>query len=118
MILVQYSTSCKHNPCGGAVGPDLDRSQECKIAAKSEGLILLLPTITRVPTMERTMYLRKPVPRIVKQRSPAVSSLCQPAVRICLTVDVVPSVGLPKAAKSWVPVKQAAASIKESKSKE
>jgi hypothetical protein len=99
------------------VGPDLDRSQDCKIAAKSEGLIFLLPTRTSVPTRERTMYLKKPVPRMVKHINPAVSSACQPAERICLTVDVVPSVGLPKAAKSWVPCKQAAASVMESKSK-
>src|ERR1035437_5892989 len=58
-----YSTSARHKPCGGIVGPDFERSRSANSSGISSGLSLPRPTSTRVPAIFLTMYRRKDFPR-------------------------------------------------------
>lgn len=60
----QYLTSLKNSPWEGAVAPAKARFLEARMAAKSEGDFLLVPTSTKVPTMFLTMCLKNPLASI------------------------------------------------------
>src|SRR5712692_9865776 len=60
-----YSTSARHKPCGGIVGPDFERSHISKSLGISSGRSFPRPTSTRVPTIFLTIYRRKDFPRTV-----------------------------------------------------
>jgi hypothetical protein len=77
----------------------MERSQDLNTTRKSDGLILPFPTSTRVPTSDLTMYLKNPVPVTVNE-SKLGAGMSMRASIISRTVEGVPSVGEPKAAKS------------------
>src|SRR5882762_7195351 len=60
-----YSTSARHKPWGGIVGPDFERSRISKRFAISSGWNFPRPTSTNVPAIFRTIYRRKDFPRTV-----------------------------------------------------
>jgi len=93
------------------VGPDRERSQDTRMSLNSFGVIFPFPTIMIVPTILRTMYLKKPVARIEKRVIPSLTAISQRASKTSLIVDGVPSVADPNAAKSWLPIKYEAASF-------
>ncbi len=78
-LLFSYTTDWRHRPCGGAVGPDLERSHDINMDRNWVGLILFLPTRTRVPTNDRTIYLKNPVPQIVNCNMPSSGPIVHPA---------------------------------------
>lgn len=64
-LLPQYRTSSKQRPRAGAVIPACFRSQAATTAENSSAVSFPRPTSTKVPTMLRTMYLRKPLASMV-----------------------------------------------------
>src|SRR6185312_10187193 len=57
-----YSTDTRNKPLAGAVGPALLRSREARMRSMSAGSRAPRPISTRVPTIFRTMWCRKPLP--------------------------------------------------------